>query len=491
MAHLRRLGGVHRLAAARPLSPVTEGVRHPRLALATVTAAQVLSIASASVIAVALPSLGRDLHAGGTDLQWVVDVYILVVASLLVAGGVIGDRRGRRLTFLTGLSLFAVGSLGCALAPSIPWLLAFRVVQALGPVLVLPASLAIVSAIFPDPAARAKAIGLWGAGSGLGVASGPTVGGLVVDAFGWRGVFAMNVPLALLLLVLGLRSIPHLRPAEAPVRFDFGGALTLTAGVAAVAYAIIEGRIAGWTSSQVWGAALVAAAALTAFAQLERRHRAPLVDLALLGRRPFLAANLGAAALSFAMFGMTVFVSAFFQQIQGRSPTAAGFCILPFGLGIVVVAPISGRITAAVGARRPMIGGLAVASLAMISLLSIGPDTSVASLGWRLGLLGMSIGLTLPSMTITAVTSVEVARAGMAAAIHNAGRQLGQTLGVAVLGAIVLAGTGAAADGGRRLAGAEAAAWIDGLHRAIVVCAVLLLAAAAGVARTVPRSVRS
>jgi DHA2 family methylenomycin A resistance protein-like MFS transporter len=438
-----------------------------------------------------LPSLGRDLHASGTDLQWVVDTYILVVAALLVAGGVIGDRRGRRLTFLTGLALFAAGSLGCALAPSVPWLLAARVVQALGPVLVLPASLAIVSTIFPDPVARAKAIGFWGAGSGLGVAAGPTVGGVVVDAFGWRGVFAMNVPLAVLLLVLALRSIPHLRPAEAPVRFDFGGALTLTAGVAAVAYAIIEGRIAGWSSAPVAAASLLAVAALTAFALVERRHRAPLVDLALLARRPFLAANLGAAALSFAMFGMTVFVSAFFQQIQDRSPTQAGLSLLPFGLGIVVVAPVSGRITAAVGARRPMVGGLAVASVAMITLLSIGPDTSVASLAWRLGLLGASIGLALPSMTVTAVTSVEVARAGMAAAIHNAGRQLGQTLGVAVVGAIVLAGTGAAADGGRRLAGAEAAAWIDGLHHAIIVCAALLAVAAAGVAATVPRTARA
>ncbi len=435
----------------------------------------------------ALPSLGRDLDAGGTDLQWVVDAYILVVASLLVAGGVIGDRRGRRLTFLTGLALFAAGSLGCALAPSIPWLLTARVVQALGPVLVLPASLAIVSAIFPDPAARAKAIGFWGAGSGLGVAAGPTVGGIVVDAFGWRGVFAMNVPLAVLLFVLALRSIPHLRPTQAPARFDVGGAATLTLGVAAVAYAIIEGRIEGWASAHVAVSSAVAVAALTGFAHVERRHPAPLVDLALLGRRPFLAANLGAAALSFAMFGMTVFLSGFFQQIQGRSPTEAGFCLLPFGLGIVVLAPISGRITAAVGARRPMVGGLAMASLAMLTLLSIGPDSSVASLAWRLGLLGASIGLTLPSMTVTAVTSVDVDRAGMAAAIHNAGRQLGQTLGVAVVGAIVLAGTGAAADGGRRLAGAEAAAWIDGLHTAIVVCAALLVASAVGVAATVPR----
>lgn len=439
----------------------------------------------------ALPSLGRDLHASGTDLQWVVDTYILVVASLLVAGGVIGDRRGRRLTFLVGLTLFAAGSLGCALAPSVPWLLAARVVQALGPVLVLPASLAIVSAIFPDPAARAKAIGFWGAGSGLGVAGGPTVGGVVVDTLGWRGVFALNVPLALALVVLGLRSVPHLRPSEAPTRFDFGGALTLTTGVAAVAYAIIEGRVTGWGSAQVGLASLVAVTALTAFVLVERRHRAPLVDLALLGRRPFLAANLGAAALSFAMFGMTIFVSAFFQQIQDRSPTEAGFCLLPFGLGIVVIAPVSGRITAAVGARGPMVGGLVVASVAMLTLLSIGPDTSVASFGWRLGLLGVSIGLALPSMTVTAVTSVNVARAGMAAAIHNAGRQLGQTLGVAVVGAIVLAGTGAAADGGELLAGAEAVAWVDGLHRAIIVCAVLLAVAAAGVAATVPRTARA
>lgn len=415
------------------------------------------------------------------------DSYILVVASLLVAGGVIGDRRGRRVTFLAGLVLFAVGSLACTLAPSVGWLLAGRVVQALGPVLVLPASLAIVSAIFPDPRARAKAIGFWGAGSGLGVALGPTMGGVLVDAFGWRGVFAVNVPLCALLVAAGLVSIPHLRPEAALARFDFGGAAALTTGVAAIAYAIIEGRIAGWTSTPVAAASLVAVLAFGTFAAIERRHRAPLVDLALLGRRPFLVVNLGAAALSFAMFGITVYLSGFLQQIQGRSPTATGLVLLPFGLGIVVVAPICGRITAAIGPRLPMVVGLAGATASMLTLLSLDASTPVADLSWKLAMLGAAIGLTLPSMTITAVSSVEVARAGMAAAIHNAGRQLGQTLGVAVLGAIVLADTGAAADAGQRLSGAEATAWVDGLRTGIAVCAAILAVTAAAVWATVPR----
>ena len=193
-----------------------------RLILLTITAAQAVSVASASVVAVALPRLGQDLGASASELQWVVDSFVIVFASLLVAGGVLGDRIGRRTTFLAGLTLFALGSLWCALAPSIPVLLAGRVVQGVGPALLLPASLALVTATFPDPAERARAIGVWATGSGVGLAAGPTVGGILVEFLGWRAVFAVNVPLAAALLLVGFRGLPRVSPTPSAHRFDVG-----------------------------------------------------------------------------------------------------------------------------------------------------------------------------------------------------------------------------------------------------------------------------
>lgn len=456
--------------------------------LLTVIVAQILSIASATVISVALPDLGRDLDATGSELQWVVDAFVLVLASLLIAGGVLGDRRGRKVAFLAGVTVFALGSLWCALAPTIEVLLAGRVLQALGPALVLPASLAIVSEVYPDPAARARAIGLWGAGSGIGVASGPTLGGAIVDAVGWRGVFAVNIPICLLLLVAGWKVIPHVRPARGPVRFDLAGALLLTLAVATLAFVIIEGREAGWTSAIILAGATVCVVATVAFARVERRHAAPLLDLALLRHRAFVVANIGGAGASFAFIGCIVFLSVFLQQVQGRSPGETGLCLLPLGVATASCAPIAGRLTARLGARTPILVGLTLATLAM-TLLTVRLEVGLGagSLAWMLALLGAGIGLTLPAMTATAVGSVEQARAGMAAAVHNACRQLGQALGVAVVGTIIFAQAGSASDGGRRLVGADAVAWTGGLHTALALCAVLLAVALAGVALFVPR----
>jgi DHA2 family methylenomycin A resistance protein-like MFS transporter len=495
MAHLCRVGGVHRLVAARALTrrPQAPGVAAPHapragLVLLTVIVAQILSIASATVIAVALPDLGRDLGAAGSEQQWVVDAFVLVLASLLIAGGVLGDRRGRKPAFMTGVTVFALGSLWCALAPTIELLLAGRVLQALGPALVLPASLAIVSEVYPDPAARARAIGLWGAGSGIGLASGPTLGGAIVDAVGWRGVFAVNVPICLLLLLAGWKVIPHARPPRALVRFDLAGALLLTLSVATLAFVIIEGREAGWTSAVILLAGGGCVAAAIAFVRVERRHAAPLIDLALLRHRGFVAANLGGAGASFAFVGCVVFLSVFLQQVQGRSPGEAGLCLLPLGLGTAALAPFAGRLTARLGARTPILCGLTLATVAMTLLtVRLHVDLGAGTLAWMLGLLGTGIGLSLPAMTVTAVGSVEQARAGMAAAVHNACRQLGQALGVAVVGTIIFAQAGSASDGGRRLLGADATAWTSGLHTALTLCAVLLGVALAGVALFVPR----
>jgi DHA2 family methylenomycin A resistance protein-like MFS transporter len=220
----------------------------PGRTLATVTAAQVLNVASSTVVAVALPALGRDLHADGTALQWVVDAFVLVFASLLIAGGVLGDRLGHRRALIAGLVAFSAGSLLCAVAPSVEWLIAGRVVQALGPPLTVPATHALVTEAYTDPAARARAIGIWGAGSGTGVALGPLAGGLIVDTLGWRWVFGVNVPICALLVLVALREVPAPRPPASPPPLDVGGALLLTGAVAALVFALIEGRERGWAA---------------------------------------------------------------------------------------------------------------------------------------------------------------------------------------------------------------------------------------------------
>lgn len=457
-----------------------------RLILLTITAAQTLSVASASVVAVALPDLGRDLGASASEQQWVIDAFVLVFASLLVAGGVFGDRRGRTLAFLIGLTLFAAGSLWCTLAPDVATLLAGRVVQGIGPALVLPASLAIVTTVFSEPRSRARAIGVWATGSGIGLAAGPTVGGILVDAFGWRSVFAVNVPCAALLLLAGVRGIPRIRPLPAAHRFDTGGAVLLTLGVGALCFTVIEGRGLGWTSAPIAASTLATVLCLGGFLAWERGRPGALVDPALLRQPVFAAANLAGATVFFALIGATVFFSVFFQQVQGRGPLETGFCMLPLGLAVMVCAPVSGRLTGRIGPRLPMLTGLLVACAATLGMTRLEPGLGYDAVWWNVALIGAGAGISLPAMTVTAVGTVEAARTGMASAIHNASRQIGQVLGVAVLGAIIAAHAGDRADGGRRLVGAVAADWTSGLHVALLVAAGLLLAVAAAVAMLVP-----
>lgn len=464
------------MAPGAPL-PLAGGSRaRPGRVLATVTAAQVLSVASATVVGVALPSLARDLAADGTEQQWVVDAFVLVFASLLVAGGVLGDRRGRRTALLVGLALFGLGSLWCFVAPTVEWLIAGRVVQALGPPLVLPASLAIVGSAYADPAARARAIGYWGAGSGLGVALGPLVGGLLVDGLGWRWIFGINLPLCAGLAWLALREIPRDRPGVPAHPFDALAALLLTSAVALLVFALIEGRELGWGSAEVLGALITTAVLGAAFARRERGHPAPLVDLRLLRHRSFVAANLGGATLYGTLTGLAVYLSVFLQSVQGRSALETGLCLLPQGALVVLCAPLAGRITGRFGPGPPILAGMAIFAVAIVALLRLDTGTPFAEVWWAFALLGAGTGIALPAMTVTALSAAPAERAGMASAIHNASRQLGQTLGVAVLGTIILARAGEGAEASV-LEGVAAADWVAGLHSALVVAAGAVMAA--------------
>lgn len=467
-------------------STVTE---RPGRALFAVTAAQVLAVASTTVIAVALPAIGRDLDADGAELQWIVDSFVLVFAALLVAAGVLGDRRGRRDAFLAGLVLFAAGSLWCALAPGVPSMLAGRVLQAVGPALVLPASLAIVTMSYPDPLARARAVGIWAVGSGIGLALGPLAGGLLVDGLGWRWIFGVNVPICLGLALLALRSVPRDRPERPAHPFDGAAAVALTAGLALLVFAVIEGRSLGWGSPPIVGALAASAVLGAAFVRREGRHPAPLVDLALLRQRPFLAANVAGAILFGTLTASSIYVSVFLQQVQGHSALEAGLCLLPQGVLVAMFGPVAGRVTGRRGPRLPILAGLALCCVSYVAFAGVGADTPIWQISAIFALLGVVGGIGLPPMTVTAMSAAPAEQVGMASAVHAAGRQLGQTLGVAILGTViyVVAGHDAAGD---RLHGAAAESWLDGLRVAMFVSAAAVLVAAAVTAALVPRGPR-
>jgi MFS transporter, DHA2 family, methylenomycin A resistance protein len=439
--------------------------------LAVLVTAQVLSVANSNLIAVALPQLSRALGASDVQRQWVVDAFVLVFAALLVAGGVLADRYGRRRALLAGLAAFTAGSLASALASTAGLLIAARVVQALGPPLILPASLSIVAATFPDPGPRARAIGVWGAGSGFGIAVGPLVGGLIVSGLGWRWAFGLSAVAAVALAAATLAIVPRDRPPAPARRFDHLGALLITAVLGGLVFGLIEGPSRGWGSPGVLLAFAAAATLAAAFVLAERRHPAPLVDLELVRRPVFAAANLAAATLTFVLLATSVYLSDFLQTFREDTPLEAGLALLPLGIATAVFAAVSGRLTARAPARTLIVSGLLCAAAGALLLSRVG-----ATLWPALLALGAGAGIALPATTATAVAAVAASRTGMASAIHNAGRQVGATLGVAVLGSIVAA----------HAATGTAAGYADGLSIALLVAATALLATAAVAIKLVP-----
>jgi DHA2 family methylenomycin A resistance protein-like MFS transporter len=456
------------------------------LTVLVVTLAQFMAVMSTSVASVALPTIGRDLHASSTGLEWIVDAYVIVYASLLVAGGVLSDRRGRKGMFLAGVTVFGFGSLVAGVASSVGWLVVGRVIQGLGPAIVTPTSLAIISSTFADARGRATAIGVWSSGSGLAMALGPAVGGLLVVEVGWRWVFLMNVPLAAVVIALGTRFVPVIARGRGVARFDWAGAALTTLGVGVLTFAIIEGPSRGWGSVLILGAFAAAVCALGGFVVWELRHSAPLIDVSLFSRAPFTVANVAGMAVFFAFIGAIVYLSVYFQQVQGRSALGAGLALLPIGAGFFAGAPLSGRLVGRLGPRWPMVLGLALCGTGMLGLLRLSVGSSVGAVWWNLLAVGLGGGLSLTPMTATAMAAVGPERAGMASAIHNSMRQVGQALGVAVLGSLAYAGVVGGEAGGGRLHGGQALAFVDGLHHAVLVSGGCLLVAAALAVALIP-----
>jgi DHA2 family methylenomycin A resistance protein-like MFS transporter len=472
----------NQIAAIAPRGSAQRGAdlapRSAWLALIVVSAGLFLAVVSTTVVSVALPSIGRELHASATGLEWVVDAYVLVYASLLVAGGSLGDRYGRKGLFLLGVAVFGAGSLLTGLAPTIGLLLAGRVLQGLGPALLVPGSLTIIRAVFGDPRQRAAAIGVWSTSSGVALAVGPPLGGMLVAGLGWRSVFLLNVPLAAVLTAAGARLLPRLPRSGHRGRFDWPGVLLTIAGVGLLALGVIEGQDRGWTSGVVLAALTAGVAALAGFALAELRRPDPLVQLRLFRSLPFTVVNLASMVVFFAFVGSIIYFSAFFQQVQGRSPIEAGLDVAAVGIAWAITAPLSGRLTGVAGARWPLLAGLVVGGAAMLGLLRLTAATPASAIWWNFALLGAGIGLSGTPGSAIAMSAVPAERAGMASALNNASRQIGQVFGVAVLGALVYAGVPHGAGVGGRFGTADGAAFVTGLHHAVWVSGLALLTAA-------------
>ncbi len=390
----------------------------------------------ATVVNVGLPAIQRDLHASVSGLQWTIDAYALVVASLLLLSGSLGDRFGRRKMFQIGLVIFGIGSLACSLAPSLGALIAFRMVQAVGGSMLNPNSLSIITSVFTDRQERARAIGVWGGVFGISAASGPIIGGLLVDTIGWRALFWINIPVVILASLLAIRTIPESR-ADRPRRVDPPGQFLTIALLASLTSAIIEGPNDGWTSPLIACLFAVAVVSLAALITVERRRWQPLLEVRFFRSPPFSGAA-SIATLAFLILAGFLFLNTLYlQEVRGDSALMAGVSTLPATVIIALVAPLSGRMVAARGTRLPLTGaGILLAAGALI-LAGDQPSSPYLLLAAGYLLLGLGFGLVNPPITNTAVAGMPVAQAGVAAAVASTSRQTGNVLGVALVGSLV------------------------------------------------------
>ncbi|MGC4952475.1 MFS transporter [Actinomadura citrea] len=396
-----------------------------------------------TILNVALPSLQRDFHSSLSGLQWTIDAYLIVLASLLLLSGSTADRIGRRRVFQAGLALFSVGSVLCSLAPSLDLLVAARVVQAVGGSMLNPVAMSIITNVFTGPRERARAIGVWGAVVGFSMAMGPLVGGLLVDSVGWRSIFWLNVPIGLAALVLTALFVPESR-APRPRRPDPLGQAFMILLLGTLTYAIIEVPGRGLADPAVSGAAIVAAASLAGFVVHALRTPEPLIDLRFFRSVPFSGATVIAVSGFAALGGFLFLNTLYLQNVRGLSALHAGLFLLPMAAMTAAAAPLSGRLVGSRGPRLPLqIAGAAMLASGLL-FAAFDAETGDVTLFAAYVLFGLGFGMLNSPITNTAVSGMPRAQAGVAAAVASTSRQIGQALGVAVIGAVLAAGTSAA-----------------------------------------------
>jgi len=425
-----------------------------------------------TVVNVALPSIERDLHISISELEWIVTAYALTFAALLITGGKLGDLYGRRRLFTIGLVVFTLSSLACGLAPSASFLIGARAVQGAGAACMNPATLSIITATFP-PRERGQAIGIWAGVSALALAIGPLCGGLIVDNINWNWIFFINVPVGAAGIVASRIFITESRDRSREQSVDVPGLLTSGLGLFALSYGLIEGNQKGWTSPEILAFFAAAVALLVGFVLLERHQRLPMLDLSLFKIGAFAGSNVVAMLVSLGMFGVFFFVSLYVQNILGYSPTQAGAIFLPMTLLIIVVAPLAGRSSDRIGSRWLMGAGMTLVGISLLLYQRVTVHSTFWTLLPSLLLGGVGMAMTMSPMTSAAMGAVPVDKAGVGSGVLNSFRQVGGSLGIALMGAILASylhhppGTPAGAQD-----------YVDGLHAALLVSAGITFAAA-------------
>ena len=394
-----------------------------------------------TIVNVALPAIRSDLGASVSGLQWVIDAYTVVLASLLILAGSTADRLGRRRTFQLGLVVFSLGSLLCGVAPGLGWLIAFRMLQAVGGSMLNPVAMSIITNVFVDPRERARAIGAWAGVVGISLGLGPVLGGVLVDSIGWRSIFWVNVPIGVTAFVLAALFIPESK-AERARRIDPLGQVLVIAVLVSLTYAIIEAPRAA-DARLIWAVAVLCVLSLGALLRHETRRTEPLIELAFFRSLPFSGAT-AMAVCGFGAFAAFLFLNTLYlQDVRGLSALHAGLFLLPMAAMALVFGPISGRM---VGNRGPRASLVVAGSAMLLGALPLTVLTDNLGYGWLLGcylVFGVGFGFLNPPITNSAVSGMPRSQAGVAAAVASTSRQVGATLGVAIVGAVVSSGAGA------------------------------------------------
>jgi EmrB/QacA subfamily drug resistance transporter len=419
-----------------PAMPATDiAYRRRWWTLAVLSISLIVISLDNTILNVALPSIARDLDASASELQWVVDAYMLVFAGLLLTAGSLGDRFGRRRALTAGLLVFGVGSVLAALSGSTGELIASRALMGVGGALIMPSTLSILTAVFPAEE-RAKAIGAWAAVAGLGIALGPIAGGWLVEHADWHWVFLVNLPIVLVALGLGRVLVPESRDPK-PDRADFAGAALSTLGLTALLWGIIEAPDRGWTSGPIVAAFTAAVVVLGLFAAWELHTDSPMLDVRLFADRRFSAASAAIALAFFGLFGVLFFTSQYLQSVHGFSPLQAGVWSLPVAAGIAIGGPLSARLSARFGAKLTVSGGLFVLAGGLILYSTARSGSGFALIGGAEAIMGAGIGLAMTPATDSIMGALPPERASVGSAMNDTVRQVGGALGVAILGSVL------------------------------------------------------
>jgi EmrB/QacA subfamily drug resistance transporter len=434
----------------------------------------------ATIVNVAIPAIRDDLHASSSQLQWIVDVYTLVLASLLMLSGAMGDRFGRRRVFQIGLTVFAFGSLLCSLAPNIETLIVARLLQAIGGSMLNPVALSIISQVFTGRVERARALGFWGAVVGISMALGPVVGGLLIETVGWRAVFWINLPICALAIVLTAVFVPETKSLTMRNVDPIGQALAVVF-LFGVVFALIEGPGLGWTHPLVIAIAVVAAIALAAFVRYEARRHDPFIDLRFFRSIPFTGATV-TAICAFAAWGAFLFMmSLYLQGERGYSAMHTGLIYLPIAIGALLFSPLSGRLVGRYGARPSLLAAGVLITAAAIMLTFLTATTPVWELIVVFAVFGIGFSMVNAPITNAAVSGMPLDRAGAASAVTSTSRQVGVSIGVALCGSVA---GGALSGAGIDFASAARPLWFVCVAMGVVVFVI-------GVLSTSPRALRS